>query len=43
MAVERSKCDWSELKCAVKVKYIPDFEDILEKKVKYLITNFRRY
>ena len=42
VATEDSTCGWSKLKCAVKVKYIPDFKDVvkMKKNEKYLIEDF---
>ena len=32
--------DQSEFRCIVRVKYTPDFEDVVQKNVKYLIDTF---
>lgn len=32
MATESLTCDWSELRCLVNIKYIPDFKDNMKKR-----------
>lgn len=40
---EHWKCGSPELGCPASIKYIPDFKDLIPKKVKCLICNFIMY
>lgn len=40
MAIEHLKCDYYKLKWALRVKYTPDFSDLIQKNVKYIVNNF---
>lgn len=36
MATEHLNCDYYKLKWALRVKYTPDFSDLIQKNVKYI-------